>query len=181
MTATLPTPAKDPRATVAAARAQIVTLRRKYLDRGQRQMVEYYIRIPSIEEAQRDLAVIEHAVSSQAPPDIGSRMVAALLKGWDRPPGNDAEGQLSVYLSVLYDDDTEEEASDHGDWTGYAERGPHTFSTEVLAFAIMRLWKTSKFKPAPCELLDACKQERNRMNRFAHALRRAIEIARQAA
>jgi hypothetical protein len=151
-------PAKDPRATIAAARHEIVELRKRY--QGIRL-------VPSIEQAQRDVERVKRAIATIAPPDLAGAMVGTLLKGWDRPPGADARDQLAIYLAVVFDEDTEEESSTCGELKFYSERAPGRFSTEVIAFAIMELWRTHKFKPAPCELLGACKHQLARMKRLA--------------
>ena len=125
-------------------------------------------RIPTAAEMAATIAMLDRSLTQPASPEQAQALCVVMLDGYGRAA---VEG-AATYVAALAAS-TEEYLADDDD-------EPSTISPEVIALAIVRIWREAKFMPVPFEFREACMATRARVkglrDRLLHGAPEAQEL-----
>ena len=129
---------------------------------------KWLARIPSDADMRHTLATLDRSLTRAASPEQARALCVVMLDGYGRAA---VEG-AATYVAAL--------AASTEDYLADDDDEPATISPEVMALAIVRIWREATFMPVPCEFRAACMAVRERVAglhmRLMHAQPMAQEL-----
>jgi hypothetical protein len=122
-------------------------------------------RIPTEAEMDGTIAMLDRSLMRAASPEQAQALCVIMLDGYGRAAGESA----ATYVAAL--------AASTEDYIADEDEEPLPISLEVIALAIVRIWREAKFMPVPCEFRAACIATRERVYALRLRLLDALPVA----